>query len=54
MASEREFNSAIDFVGRNVAVGRGDKTAFVDPSRNKTYGELRDASVRRGSAQRDK
>ena len=37
----REYNAAVDFVDRNVAEGRDDKTAFVDPSCNPTYGELR-------------
>jgi 4-hydroxybenzoate-CoA ligase len=44
----RDYNAAVDFVDRNVAEGRGDKTAFVDPSRNLTYGELRDAASRIG------
>lgn len=44
----RDYNAAVDFVDRNVAEGRGDKTAFVDPGRNLTYGELRDAAARIG------
>ena len=44
----RDYNAAVDFVDRNVAEGRGDKTAFIDPSRNLTYGELRDATARIG------
>jgi 4-hydroxybenzoate-CoA ligase len=44
----RDYNAAVDFVDRNVAEGRGDKTAFIDPSRNLTYGELRDAAARIG------
>jgi 4-hydroxybenzoate-CoA ligase len=48
MAALRDYNAAVDFVDRNVAEGRGDKTAFVDPSRNLTYGELRDAAARIG------
>ena len=44
----REYNAAVDFVDRNVAEGRGDKTAFVDPARNLTYGELRDQAARIG------
>src|SRR5271170_6816616 len=48
MAALRDYNAAVDFVDRNVADGRGDKTAFVDPSRNLTYGELRDAAARVG------
>ena len=44
----RDYNAAVDFVDRNVAEGRGEKTAFVDPARNLTYGELRDAAARIG------
>ena len=38
MTDVRDYNAAVDFVDRNVAEGRGDKIAFVDPSRNLTYG----------------
>ena len=48
MTAFRDYNAAVDFVDRNVAEGRGDKTAFIDPSRNITYGELRDAASRIG------
>ena len=44
----RDYNAAVDFVDRNVAEGRGDKTAFVDPAGNLTYAELRDAASRIG------
>ena len=44
----RDYNAAVDFVDRNVAEGRGDKTAFVDPARNLTYAELLDAAARVG------
>ena len=44
----RDYNAAVDFVDRHVAEGRGDKTAFIDPSRNLTYAELRDAAARIG------
>jgi 4-hydroxybenzoate-CoA ligase len=44
----RDYNAAVDFVDRNVAEGRGDKTAFIDPARNLTYAELRDAAARIG------
>ena len=44
----RDYNAAVDFVDRNVAEGRGDKTAFIDPSRNLTYAELRNAAARIG------
>src|SRR3954452_14993258 len=48
MPALRDYNAAVDFVDRNVAEGRGDKTAFIDPSRNLTYAELRDAAARVG------
>jgi 4-hydroxybenzoate-CoA ligase len=48
MTALRDYNAAVDFVDRNVAEGRGDKTAFIDPARNLTYGELRDAASRIG------
>src|SRR3974377_590073 len=48
MAALRDYNAAVDFVDRNVAEGRGDKTACIDPARNITYGELRDAAARIG------
>ncbi len=48
MTSLRDYNAAVDFVDRNVAEGRGDKTAFIDPSRNLTYAELRDSAARIG------
>jgi 4-hydroxybenzoate-CoA ligase len=48
MTTEREYNVAVDFVDRNVHEGRGAKTAFVDPSRNMTYGELLDQASRIG------
>jgi 4-hydroxybenzoate-CoA ligase len=48
MTALRDYNAAVDFVDRNVAEGRGDKTACIDPSRNLTYDELRDAAARIG------
>jgi 4-hydroxybenzoate-CoA ligase len=48
MSAERDYNAAVDFVDRNVAEGRGGKTACIDPSRNLTYGQLRDAAARVG------
>lgn len=44
----RDYNAAVDFVDRNVAESRGDKTAFIDPARNTTYGELRASVPRQG------
>ena len=48
MTGFRDYNAAVDFVDRNVAEGRGEKTAFIDPSRNLTYDELRDTAARIG------
>jgi 4-hydroxybenzoate-CoA ligase len=48
MTAFRDYNAAVDFVDRNVAEGRGEKTAFIDPSRNLTYGELLDNAARIG------
>ncbi|MBB1093543.1 benzoate-CoA ligase family protein [Rhodopseudomonas palustris] len=44
----RDYNAAVDFVDRNVAEGRGDKIAFIDPLRSLSYGELRDAAAQVG------
>lgn len=48
MTAIRDYNAAVDFVDRHVAEGRGDKIAFIDPSRKLTYGELRDSAARIG------
>ena len=48
MNSAREYNAAVDFVDRHVAAGRGDKAAFIDPSRAITYLQLRDDAARVG------
>jgi len=48
MNALRDYNAAVDFVDRNVAEGRGEKTAFIDPSRSVTYSELRDSAARIG------
>src|SRR6516165_8099621 len=48
MTALRDYNAAVDFVDRNVANGRRDKTACIDPARNLTYGELRDKAARIG------
>ena len=44
----QSYNAAVDMVDRNVAEGRGAKTAFIDPTRRLTYGELADACARVG------
>jgi 4-hydroxybenzoate-CoA ligase len=48
MTALRDYNAAVDFVDCNVAEGGARKTAFIDPSRNITYGELREAAARIG------
>ena len=40
MSYPRIYNAAVDMVDRNVAEGRGDKVAFIDPHEQMTYGEL--------------
>jgi 4-hydroxybenzoate-CoA ligase len=50
MAEARSYNAAVDFVDRNVAEGRGGKTAFKDPRRSLTYRELQDLTCRVGPA----
>ena len=42
------YNAAVDMVDRNVAEGRGGKTAFTDSTRTLSYGELADACARVG------
>ena len=42
------YNAAVDMVDRNVTEGRGAKTAFIDPARRLTYGELADQVARVG------
>ena len=46
MTYPRDYNVAVDFIDRNVAEGRGDKPAFVDPQRTLTYGGLQAATNR--------
>ncbi|MCB1928079.1 MAG: benzoate-CoA ligase family protein [Rhodocyclaceae bacterium] len=36
----RSYNAAVDLIGRNLAAGRGDKTAFIDDRDRCTYAEL--------------
>ena len=42
------YNAAVDMVDRNVAERRGGKTAFSDPARRISYGELADNVARVG------
>ena len=48
MNPDRNYNAAVDFVDRNVEEGRGDKPAFIDPSRTMTYRELLERASRIG------
>ena len=48
MGTARAYNAAIDFLDRNVAEGRGGKTACIDPAHNLTYAQLSDAAARIG------
>jgi len=41
MSYPRIYNAAVDMVDRNVAEGRGDKVAFIDPHERLTYAELK-------------
>jgi benzoate-CoA ligase len=40
MEIPRDYNAAVDLVGRNLAAGRGGKTAFIDDAGSCTYAEL--------------
>ena len=40
MEIPREYNAAVDLIGRNLAAGRGGKTVFIDDSGSCTYAEL--------------
>jgi 4-hydroxybenzoate-CoA ligase len=42
----RPYNAVSDFVDANVARGLGHKTAFIDPDRSLSYGELQARSIR--------
>ncbi|HSG96172.1 MAG TPA: benzoate-CoA ligase family protein, partial [Afifellaceae bacterium] len=46
MTYPRDYNAAVDFIDRNVAEGRADKPAFIDPRRTLTYGGLQAATNR--------
>src|SRR5579872_7345311 len=49
MGIDRDYNAAVDFIDRHVAEGRGNKAAFVDPSREISYAELSRAVARVGA-----
>jgi 4-hydroxybenzoate-CoA ligase len=43
-----DYNAAVDMVDRNVAEGRGGHVAFIDPTRQLTYADLRQQCARVG------
>src|SRR5450631_4030093 len=49
MDVDRDYNAAVDFIDRNVAEGRGNKAAFIDPSREISYAELSHSVARVGA-----
>lgn len=49
MAYPRAYNAATDFLDRNVAAGRAEKPAFIDPTRTLTYGALASGANRMGN-----
>ena len=46
--TEGGYNAAVDFLGTNIAAGRADKLAYVDPARALTFGDLREYATRVG------
>ena len=52
MEIPREYNAAVDLVGRNLAAGRGAKTAFIDDGGSCTYAELAERVDRAANALR--
>src|SRR5215470_5822392 len=48
----RDYNAAHDLIERNLAVGRGDKIAYIDDAGEYTYAELAERVNRAGSALR--
>ncbi len=46
MEIPREYNAAVDLVGRNLAAGRGGKTAYIDDSGSTTYAQLAERADR--------
>src|SRR5688572_24469148 len=46
----REYNAAVDLVGRNLAAGRGARTAFIDDAGSCTYAELAERVDRAANA----
>ena len=52
MAEIPAYNAAIDLIGRNLAAGRGAKTAFIDDHGHYSYADLADRVHRFASAMR--
>jgi 4-hydroxybenzoate-CoA ligase len=50
LLKRKPYNAVADLVDATVARGLGDKTAFIDPERALTYGELQAQSCRLGAA----
>ncbi len=49
MGMSRQYNAVTDMVDGNVKRGYGEKTAFIDPERSLTYGQLQSESMRMAS-----
>jgi benzoate-CoA ligase len=52
METARQYNAAVDLVERNLAAGRGGKTAFIDDEGSCTYAELAERVDRAANALR--
>jgi benzoate-CoA ligase len=50
MEIPREYNAAVDLVGRNLAAGRGGKTAYIDDSGSCTFAQLAERVDRAANA----
>jgi len=51
-SKRRPYNAVSDFVDAHIARGRANKTAFIDPDRSLSYGELQARSIRLANALR--
>jgi len=52
MEIPRDYNAAVDLIGRNLAAGRGAKTAYIDDSGTCTYAQLAERVDRAANALR--
>jgi benzoate-CoA ligase len=50
MEIPREYNAAVDLIGRNLAAGRGGKTAYIDDSGSCTFAQLAERVDRAANA----